>query len=270
MSCLLVQIQGQCSKPTVTGGTVEPPDDQIYVSEKYTVTCTADYEQLADGANTMTCKNKGLQPATIVCQLKTCTKPTVTGGTVEPDGPIDVGAEYTVTCTADYELADDAVNTMTCTNTGLQPATIVCQLKTCTKPTVTGGTVEPDGPIVVNEKYTVTCTEDYQQLADGANTMTCTNTGASEPTLTCSPDTKCDKPDVENGAVDPTTSQISGGEKYTVTCNDNYKLKDAEKKEFTCDGDTGSLTPGKIECVSGASVATFGYLIVGAIMMILG
>ena len=65
------------------------------------------------------------------------------------------------------------------------------------------------------------------------------NVGALKPVL-------CKKPTVENGVVTPDAATINEGEKYTVTCSENFELERIENT-FTCSVD-GSLTPSSHYC----------------------
>ena len=55
---------------------------------------------------------------------------------------------------------------------------------TCSKPTITDGTVDPDDATVrVTETYTVTCDTDF--TISGTDTMTCGSDGTFDETPTC-------------------------------------------------------------------------------------
>ena len=56
----------------------------------------------------------------------------------------------------------------------------------------------------------------------------------------------CNKPNVANAALNPNTATIEEGQKYTVTCADNYIL-DGSVNAFIC-GSDGNLTPASISC----------------------
>ena len=216
----------------------------------------------------------------------TCSKPTVESGTIAPNcDKIYKEQTYTVTCSENFKLENDGEGTFACNSAGtLTPASIKCVAsggdvaKTCNKPTITGGTVAPDtGTISAGAKYTVTCDDKFKLKDEEKKEFTCDGSSGklSPETIECVEDEgdtakTCDKPQITDGTVAPDTATISAGAKYTVTCDDKFKLKDEEKKEFTCDGSSGKLSPETIECVSSASAVTVGCLLVGAIMMILG
>jgi len=137
--------------------------------------------------------------------------------------------------------------------------------KTCNKPTVANAALKPNTATVQEgEKYTVTCSDGH--ILEGVvNFFTCGSDGNLTPaSITCKAveTVACKKPAVENAALAPTTATVKAGEKYTVTCNEGYKLK-GDVNTFTC-GSDGKVTPASITCDKESSA---GRIALSALLM---
>ena len=59
-------LSAACSRPTITGATIEPDDDAVAVGEVYTVTCDEHYTM--SGSDTMTCDSEEVFDQTPTCE----------------------------------------------------------------------------------------------------------------------------------------------------------------------------------------------------------
>ena len=163
------QTAASCSKPTISGASLNPTTASIASGAKYTVTC--DNDKTMTGQAVMNCTN-GVLSAAPTCASASCSKPTISGGSLNPTtASIASGAKYTVTCDNDKTMTGQAV--MNCTN-GVLSAAPTCVSASCSKPTISNGTVTPlRGPINSGSRYTVICDNDTS--INGSTYITCTN-----------------------------------------------------------------------------------------------
>jgi len=187
---------------------------------------------------------------------KTCKRPTVENAAVKPDAAeVKDGEKYEVSCAEGYKIKG-TVNSFTCKDGALTPAAIVCykpedEKKTCKRPAVSNAELKPEtATINEGEKYMVSCAEGYK-IKGTVNTFTCKGDGTLTPAaIVCEkPEEEkktCKRPAVSNASLKPETTTVNAGEKYTVSCNEGYKLRGEENK-FTCKAD-GNLHPESIIC----------------------
>lgn len=90
--------------------------------------------------------------------------------------------------------------------------------------------------------YKVVC-----QYFPAGNTMAgATNIGTVADNIGALIPVPCKKPTIKNGVVKPDSATVNKGEKFTVTCNENYVLRESSNT-LTCNVD-GSLTPATLNC----------------------
>jgi len=166
-----------CSKPTITGGSVKPRRNKIGDGQSYTVKCGKG--NTLTGSATILCTAGSLSTSPTCPPTPMCSMPTITGGSVKPRREkIGDGHSYTVKCAKENTLTGSA--TILCTAGSLSTAPTCTLTPMCSKPTITGGNVEPKKEeIGEGESYTITCEND--KVMAGSATMGCTTGSLSTP-----------------------------------------------------------------------------------------
>ncbi|XP_063675870.1 complement factor H-like [Bolinopsis microptera] len=230
-----------CNKPDINDGKVEPDSETINSGTTYEVTCNAGFVISDSGISTVTCTNGALSTVP-TCQPAPCDKPDINDGKVEPDlETINSGTTYEVTCNAGFVISDSGISTVTCTN-GVLSTVPTCQPAPCDKPAISDGKVEPDlETINSGTTYEVTCNDGFVISDSGISTVTCTN-GVLSTVPTCQP-VPCDKPDINDGKVEPDSETINSGATYKVTCNTGFVISDSGISTVTCTNGALSTVP---------------------------
>ena len=231
-------------------GIFNPESSTISSGSQYTITCESGFT--ISGAGTVTCTDGALSVLPSCTQdATTCQKPDIPNGSVEPTtAAIESGSEYTASCNEMFTISGET--SISCTNGQLStlPTCAQNEVITCEKPVIQDGTVQPDtGPVASGETYTVTCNHGFT-ISDDSNII-CVDGVLSEPFPMCSDDTihshtTCNRPDIDNGSVQPDSGSIELGEQYTVSCDEGFTIS-GDAAAACSDGSLNNLP----SCVQG-------------------
>ncbi|KAL5264684.1 hypothetical protein ACHWQZ_G005683 [Mnemiopsis leidyi] len=171
-----------------------------------------------------------------------CDKISIQDGTLNPDQlTYNSGDTFEVVCNTGFSLEDISLKTVTCTDGELSELPS-CSPGPCEKPEIENGEVSPTSETVKSgESYEVTCSSGHSLSEPTLSTLTCTN-GELSTLPTCEPD-PCEKPEIENGEVSPTSETVKSGESYEVTCSSGHSLSEPTLSTLTCTNGELSTLP---------------------------
>jgi len=222
--------------------------------------CDSGYElQCTDGSqdcSLITCQNDGegngvYQPeGEVTCVGRCPAYPAVNNGQASPVDHVLVGDTVEITCNDGYTINDPANRFATCIDGGrgaVYDKMAAACIATCkTYPAVAHGSVEPSGPMVQNDKVTITCNTGYDliQSKTSGSPATCIDGGAKygggvydKPAAECR--AKCAPyPAVDHGQISP-AGPVFADTVVSIACKGGFVLGPDSPRSAKCT-DTGA------------------------------
>ena len=212
-----------CNKPNIENGKVTPETDKIESGTEYTVSCSEEFK--ISGPATIRCSDGTLSDLPSCTALRTCNIPSVTDSSITPDiAAIKSGSDYTIICSPGFTISGPSLVSCTDGQLSTLPTCVEDTPKSCNKPEILHGSVNPDSASVSSGfQLTVACTDGFR--ISGPSLVSCTD-GQLSTLPTCVEDTpdSCNKPEILHGSVNPDSASVSSGSQLTVTCTDGFTI----------------------------------------------
>ncbi|KAI5609086.1 sushi, von Willebrand factor type A, EGF and pentraxin domain-containing protein 1 isoform X5, partial [Silurus asotus] len=209
------------------------------------ISCNKGYR--LEGSEYMTCGNNGWTPALPRCIEVICDAPRINNAVIVGRGYkwYRYGASIQFRCNKGYRM--EGSDRLKCEENGWNPPPPQCSVITCLEPpTINNGQFIPlKDSYKYGETVTYNCVEGFKLY--GSPTISCSDNGMFETSLSACREIFCDPPLIKNAVIDETSR--SPAYRYQtsikISCNKGYRLEGSEY--MTCEND--GWTPALPRCV---------------------